>query len=244
FTHKPHFAIFLNLLLTKPPSIIGARRKAIPTKFLSIPLLSTMTNTRNTTRNTGTSQNYPQSTAAAQIDPAQDQHAMTASENIVQRQDHMEEALVNLQQITSQINDYLRRLAEERMLTPPQHERPRERLAQQPERGIQILETRNRDQPKARQECRGDCISKGKGKVADLPLVSGTESSSTDRDRGRPSRKATINRDYLEHEQKRQSKSVFERINRESRQNPTDLRQHLDQRRSQERSTSHHNDQS
>ncbi|PON34508.1 hypothetical protein PanWU01x14_343690 [Parasponia andersonii] len=97
------------------------------------------------------------------------------------------------------------------MLTPPQFERPREHPTQQPEKGIQILETEKRDQPKARQERRGDCISKGKGKVADLPLVSGTESSSTDRDCGQPSQRAAINCDYLEHEQKRQSMSVFER---------------------------------
>ncbi|PON70599.1 hypothetical protein PanWU01x14_079730 [Parasponia andersonii] len=115
------------------------------------------------------------------------------------------------------------------MLTPPQHERPRERPAQQLEQGIQILETGNCDQPKARQEHRRDCISKGKGKVIDLPLVSSIESSSTNRDREQPSRRATINHNYLEHKQKRQSRSVFERISRESRQNPTDLRQHLDQ---------------
>ncbi|PON36419.1 hypothetical protein PanWU01x14_328590, partial [Parasponia andersonii] len=52
-----------------------------------------MANTRNITRNTGTSQIHPQSTAAVQADPAQDQPTVTAPENIVQRQDCMEEAM-------------------------------------------------------------------------------------------------------------------------------------------------------
>ncbi|PON73309.1 hypothetical protein PanWU01x14_058130 [Parasponia andersonii] len=139
------------------------------------------------TRNTGTSQNHSQSTVAAQVDPAQDQSAVTAQENIVQRQDRMEEALVNLQQIISQINDSLRRLVKGQTLTPPQYECPRERPAQQPERGIQILETGNCDQHKARQQHHGDRTSKGKDKVADLPLESGTESSSTNHNHRQPS---------------------------------------------------------
>ncbi|PON63599.1 hypothetical protein PanWU01x14_130730, partial [Parasponia andersonii] len=98
---------------------------------------------------------------------------MTASENLAQRQDRMEEILVNLQQITNQINDTLRRLAEWQMVTPPQHERP----AQLPEKGIQILEIRRCDQPRTQQERHEDRISKGKGKVANLPPESGTESS-------------------------------------------------------------------
>ncbi|PON31359.1 hypothetical protein PanWU01x14_370500, partial [Parasponia andersonii] len=74
-----------------------------------------MANTKNTIRVTRTSQNQSQSTAAAQADPAQDQPTMTASENLAQRQDCMEETLVNLQQVTNQINDTLRRLAEGQM---------------------------------------------------------------------------------------------------------------------------------
>ncbi|POO03655.1 hypothetical protein TorRG33x02_008600, partial [Trema orientale] len=81
-----------------------------------------MANTKNTTRNTGLSQNQPQSTTAAQDNPVHDQPATTAPENIIQRQDRMEDALANLQQITSQINDSLRRLAEGQMVTPPQQE--------------------------------------------------------------------------------------------------------------------------
>ncbi|PON35928.1 hypothetical protein PanWU01x14_332630 [Parasponia andersonii] len=72
-----------------------------------------MANTRNTTRAAGTSQNHPQSTAATE------QPAMTATEDLSRRQDRMEETLVNLQQVTNQINDTLRRLAEGQMVTPP-----------------------------------------------------------------------------------------------------------------------------
>ncbi|PON53121.1 hypothetical protein PanWU01x14_205010 [Parasponia andersonii] len=67
-----------------------------------------MTNTRNTTRATGTSQNQPQSTAAMQADPAPEQPTMTAAENLSRRQDRIEKTLVNLQQVTNQINDMLR----------------------------------------------------------------------------------------------------------------------------------------
>ncbi|PON68644.1 hypothetical protein PanWU01x14_094530, partial [Parasponia andersonii] len=76
----------------------------------------------------------------------------------------MEETLVNLQQVTNQINDTLRRLAEGQMVTPLQHERPKERPAQLPEKGIQILETRRRGQPRTQQERHEDRTSKGKGK--------------------------------------------------------------------------------
>ena len=114
---------------------------------------------------------------------------MTAPENIIQRQDRMEDALANLQQITSQINDSLRRLAERQMVTPPQQERPRNRPAWQPEKGIQIREAGTRDQSRAQQERQVDRTSKGKGKVADLPQGSGTGSSSTDRNRGQSSRR-------------------------------------------------------
>ena len=55
---------------------------------------------------------------------------MTTPKNIVQRQDHMEDALANLQQITNQINDSLRRLAEGQMVTPPQYECLRDRPTQ------------------------------------------------------------------------------------------------------------------
>ncbi|PON47633.1 hypothetical protein PanWU01x14_242540, partial [Parasponia andersonii] len=74
-----------------------------------------MANTRNTTRATGTSQNQPQSTATTQADPAPEQPTMTATEDLSRRQDRMEETLVNLQQVTNQINDTLRRLAEGQM---------------------------------------------------------------------------------------------------------------------------------
>ncbi|PON64951.1 hypothetical protein PanWU01x14_121280 [Parasponia andersonii] len=80
----------------------------------------------------------------------------------------MEETLVNLQQVTNQINDTLRRLAEGQMMTPPQHERPKERPAQLPEKGIQILETRRRGQPRTQQERHEEHISKGKGKPGSL----------------------------------------------------------------------------
>ncbi|PON49200.1 hypothetical protein PanWU01x14_231890 [Parasponia andersonii] len=43
------------------------------------------------------------------------------------------------------INDFLRRLTDRQMVTPPQHESPRDHPAQRPERGIQILEIENRD---------------------------------------------------------------------------------------------------
>ncbi|PON99868.1 hypothetical protein TorRG33x02_042860, partial [Trema orientale] len=56
----------------------------------------------------------------------------------------MEDALVNLQQITNQINDCLRRLAEGQTVTPQQHERPRDRPVRRPKRGIQIQETGDR----------------------------------------------------------------------------------------------------
>ena len=79
-----------------------------------------MANTRNTTRNAGFSQNQSQNPTAAQADPSQGQPAETAPENINQRQDRMEDALANLHQITSQINDSLRRLAEGQMVNPPQ----------------------------------------------------------------------------------------------------------------------------
>ena len=129
-----------------------------------------MASTRNTTRNAGVSQSQPQSAAAAQVDPAQDQSAVTApGENIVQRQDRIEDALANLQQITNQINDSLRRLTKGQMVTPPQDERPRDRLARRSKRGIQILETGNRDQFRTQLERYADRTSKGKGKVADLP---------------------------------------------------------------------------
>ncbi|PON62891.1 hypothetical protein PanWU01x14_135670 [Parasponia andersonii] len=203
-----------------------------------------MANTRNTTSVAGTSQNQPQSTAATQEDPVPDQHTMTATENLSQRQDRMEETLVNLQQVTNQINDTLRRLAEGQMVSPPQHERPKERPAQLPEKGIQILETRRRDQPRTQQERYEEHISKGKGKVADLPPESRTESSSTNRGRTQPSRKSTNNQDRLSSEQERSSRSVFERISRESRQDPADLRQYLERRRGHDRSVSHHSDHS
>ncbi|PON56602.1 hypothetical protein PanWU01x14_180150 [Parasponia andersonii] len=169
---------------------------------------------------------------------------MTATENLSQRQDRMEETLVNLQQVTNQINDTLRRLAEGQMVTPPQHERPKERPAQLLEKGIQILETRRRGQPRTQQECHEDRVSKGKGKVANLPPESGTKSSSTNRDRVQPSRKSTNSQDRLNGEQGRPSRSVFERISRESRQDPADLRQYLERRRNHDRTVSHHNDQS
>ncbi|PON37951.1 hypothetical protein PanWU01x14_316310 [Parasponia andersonii] len=51
---------------------------------------------QNTTKAAGTSQNQPQSTAATQATPAPDQPTMTATENLSQRQDRMEETLVNL----------------------------------------------------------------------------------------------------------------------------------------------------
>ena len=87
-----------------------------------------MANTRNTTRNAGLSQNQPQSTTAAQDNPVHDQPAVIVPENIIQRQDRMEDALANLQQITSQINDSIRRLTEGQMVTPSQQEHPRNRL--------------------------------------------------------------------------------------------------------------------
>ena len=111
-----------------------------------------MANSRNTTRNAGLSQNQPRSTTAAQDNPVHDQPAVTAPENIIQRQDRMEDALANLQQITSQINDSLRRLAEGQMVTPPQQERPKNRPARQPEKGIQIREEGTRDQSRAQQK--------------------------------------------------------------------------------------------
>ena len=86
----------------------------------------------------------------------------------------MEDTLANLQQVTNQINDSLRRLAEGQMVTPPQQERPRNRAAQQPERGIQIREAESRDQPRTQPERQPDRTSKGKGKVADLPQESRT----------------------------------------------------------------------
>ncbi|PON32280.1 hypothetical protein PanWU01x14_362660, partial [Parasponia andersonii] len=73
------------------------------------------------------------------------------------------------------------------MVTLPQYEHPKERPAQLPEKGIQILETRRCGQPRTQQERHEDRISKGKGKVTNLPLESGTESSSTNRDRTQPS---------------------------------------------------------
>ncbi|PON34668.1 hypothetical protein PanWU01x14_342580 [Parasponia andersonii] len=153
---------------------------------------------------------------------------MTATENLSQRQDRMEETLVNLQQVTNQINDTLRRLAEGQMMTPPQHERLKERPAQLPEKEIQILETRRRSQPRTQQERHEDRISKEKDKVANLPPESGMESSSTNRDRRQPSHKSTDSQDRLSSERRRPSRSVFERISRESRQDPIDLRQYLE----------------
>ncbi|PON45313.1 hypothetical protein PanWU01x14_260180, partial [Parasponia andersonii] len=95
--------------------------------------------------------------------------------------------------------------------------------------------TRRRDQPRTQQERHEERISKGKGKVADgkvadLPPESRTESSSTNRGRTQPSRKSTNNQDRLSSEQGRSSRSVFERISRESRQDPVDLRQYLERR--------------
>ncbi|PON64294.1 hypothetical protein PanWU01x14_126080, partial [Parasponia andersonii] len=201
-----------------------------------------MANTRNTTRVTGTSQNQPQSTATTQATPAPDQPTMTVTENLSQRQDRMEETLINLQQVTNQINDILRRLAEGQMVTPPQHERPKERLTQLPERGIQILETRRRGQPRIQQERHEDRTSNGKGKVADLPPESRTESSSMNRDRTQPSRKSANSQDRLSSEQGRPSRSVFKRISRESRQDPADLRHYLERRRGHDQSASHQSD--
>ncbi|PON55745.1 hypothetical protein PanWU01x14_185540, partial [Parasponia andersonii] len=68
------------------------------------------------------------------------------------------------------------------MVISPQHERPKERPAQLSEKGIQILETRRCGQPRTQQERHEDRTSKGKGKVANLPPESGTESSSANRD--------------------------------------------------------------
>ncbi|PON33958.1 hypothetical protein PanWU01x14_348430 [Parasponia andersonii] len=103
---------------------------------------------------------------------------------------------------------------------------------------------RRRGQPRTQQERHEDRISKGKGKVANLPPESSTESSSTNRDRVQPSRKSTNSQDRLSGKQRRPSRSVFERISKESRQDPADLRQYLERRRSHDRSVSHHNDQS
>ncbi|PON43686.1 hypothetical protein PanWU01x14_272220 [Parasponia andersonii] len=168
-----------------------------------------MANARNTTRVTRISQNQPQSTAVTQADLAQNQPTMTATENLSQRQDRMEETLMNLQQ-----------------------------------KGIQILETKRCGQPRTQQEHHEDRISKGKGKVTNLPSESGTKSSSTNRDRGQSSHKSTDSQDRLNSERRRPSRSVFERISRKSRQDPADLRQYLERRRSHDRSASHHNDQS
>ncbi|PON61671.1 hypothetical protein PanWU01x14_143300 [Parasponia andersonii] len=112
----------------------------------------------------------------------------------------MEDALTNLQQITNHINDSLWRLAEGQVVTLPQHERPRDHPARQFGRGIQITKAGNRDQHKTQQERYANCTSKGKSKVTNLPQESGTESSSTNRDHRKPSKRAPIDRDHLSNE--------------------------------------------
>ncbi|PON41268.1 hypothetical protein PanWU01x14_291070, partial [Parasponia andersonii] len=103
------------------------------------------------------------------------------------------------------------------------------------------LETGRRGQTRIQQGRHEDRTYKGKGKVADLPR-SRTESSKTSPARTQPSQKS-INSQGRSSD-RRPSKSVFERISRESRQNPADLRQYLEQRRGRDQSASHHNNQS
>ena len=76
----------------------------------------------------------------------------------------MEDALANLQQITNQINDSLRRLAEGQMVTPPQQERPKNRPARQPEKGIQIREEGARNQSRAHQRRQADRTLKARAR--------------------------------------------------------------------------------